>query len=141
MKKIFLALILFLNFAPALSKEVLAPAVQFDLNDYKNYFLKTTDYHLYLKSRSDYKITCDSDIIGVVWGDVDNIKMFDIKDDFGEIADMKSVIVKIKYETYSYIRLYKQSKEIVNLIVNVNPMFDNSKNITLGLCELEPYRE
>ncbi len=137
--KNFLPLILLFFALPARAGEVLAPALQFDINDYKDYFKKSTDYKVNLKSRYDYKITCDSDIIGVEWGDSENIKMFDIKDESGDIIDMKSVILKIKYETYTYIRLYKYSKEIVNLIVSVNPLFESEINQSLGLCEITPY--
>ena len=141
MNKILTLILTVLIFQTAsLAKEVLAPAVQFDIENYKNYFQKTTDYKVNIKSRSDYIITCDSDIIGVIWGDTENIKMYDIKNDFGEIADMKSVIMKTKYETYTYVRLYKYSKEIVNLILSVNPVYPADGEISLGLCKLLPYR-
>ncbi len=122
------------------ASEVLAPAIQFNIEDYKNYFRKSTDYKIYLKSRSDYKITCDSDIIGIVWGDKDNIKPYDRKNEAGEIIDMKSTILKLKYATNSYIRLYKSSREVVNIIINVNPLFDAEQTTSLGLCKLTPYR-
>lgn len=142
LKKICSIFLFFLLFElSAYSKEVLAPAIQFNINDYKEYFRKTTDYKVNLKSRSDYKITCDADIIGISWGDKDNIKVFDLKNEYDEIIDMKSTVIKLKYETYSYIRLYKSSREIVNIILGVNPMFDDDKNVGLGLCELKPYRE
>ena len=141
MKKLFFVLLISAALgAKAFSSEVLAPAVQFDTENYKNYFSKTTDYKVNVKSRSDYIITCDSDIIGVIWGDTENIKMYDIENDFGEIADMKSVIMKTKYETYTYVRLYKYSKEIVNLILSVNPVYPADGEISLGLCKLLPYR-
>ena len=120
--------------------EVLAPAIQFDLENYKDYFKKSTDYKVNLKSRYDYKITCDADIIGISWGDTENIKVFDMKDENGDIIDMKSTILKVKYETYTYIRLYKSTREIVNILVNVNPIYDNNINKSLGLCTIQPYR-
>jgi len=138
LKKLFL-LILICSPLAAFSREVLAPAVQFNLNDYKDYFKKSTDYKINLKSRYDYKITCNSDIIGIVWGDTDNIKMFDKKNEAGEIIDMKSTILKVKYETYTYIRLYKANREITNLIVSVNPIFNSEINKSLGTCALSPY--
>ncbi len=141
MKKIFLlALIFFIPVCASYPREVLAPAAQFDLEKYKNYFLKTTDFKINLKSLSDYKITCTSDIIGIVWGDKENIKIYDEKNALGEIKDMRSTVIKTKYETYSYIRLYKSSREIVNLIVGVSPMFEENQNIVLGLCKLAPYK-
>ena len=141
MNKILTLILTVLIFQTAsLAKEVLAPAVQFDIENYKNYFQKTTDYKVNIKSRSDYIITCDSDIIGVIWGDLENIKMYDIKNELNEISDMKSVILKTKHETYTYIRLYKTSKEIVNLVLSVNPVYPNDNEIRLGLCRLLPYR-
>lgn len=149
MKKSFLILavfiFVFLNAAvfaqEQFQKEVLSPAIQFDLMKYKDYFKKSTDYKADLKSLSDYRITCDSDIIGAVWGDKENIKVFDEKNEAGEIINMKTIVFKIKYETYSYIRLYKSSREVVNILLRVNPLFESDSNITLGLCKLEPYRE
>lgn len=138
--KHFLLVLLFLIQGNAFAKEVLAPAIQFNLEDYKDYFKKTTDYKVNLKSRYDYKITCDSDIIGITWGDTENIKVFDLKDENGDIIDMKSTVLKVKYETYTYIRLYKSTREIVNIILSVNPIFDNEINKSLGLCTIQPYR-
>lgn len=138
--KYFLLVLLFLIQGNAFAKEVLAPAIQFNLEDYKDYFKKTTDYKVNLKSRYDYKITCDSDIIGITWGDTENIKVFDLKDENGDIIDMKSTVLKVKYETYTYIRLYKSTREIVNIILSVNPIFDNEINKSLGLCTIQPYR-
>ena len=138
--KHFLLVLLFLIQGNAFAKEVLAPAIQFNLEDYKDYFKKTTDYKVNLKSRYDYKITCDADIIGISWGDTDNIKVFDMKDENGDIIDMKSTVLKVKYETYTYIRLYKSTREIVNILVNVNPIYDNNINKSLGLCTIQPYR-
>ncbi|HIS54892.1 TPA: hypothetical protein IAA82_08065, partial [Candidatus Galligastranaerophilus gallistercoris] len=67
MKKLFFVLLISAALgAKAFSSEVLAPAVQFDTENYKNYFSKTTDYKVNVKSRSDYIITCYSDIIGVI---------------------------------------------------------------------------
>ena len=140
MKNLFLIILFFIQGA-AFSREVLSPAVQFNINEYKDYFKKTTDYKIDLKSRCNYSITCDADIIGVVWGDTDNIKMFDIKNEAGGIIDMRSVILKIKYETYTFIRLYKSTKEIVNILVSANPLFDNKIDKSLGLCKIEPYEE
>lgn len=138
--KHFLLVLLFLIQGNAFAKEVLAPAIQFNLEDYKDYFKKTTDYKVNLKSRYDYKITCDADIIGISWGDTDNIKVFDMKDENGDIIDMKSTVLKVKYETYTYVRLYKSTREIVNIILSVNPIFDNEINKSLGLCTIQPYR-
>lgn len=138
--KHFLLVLLFLIQGNAFAKEVLAPAIQFNLEDYKDYFKKTTDYKVNLKSRYDYKITCDSDIIGITWGDTENIKVFDLKDENGDIIDMKSTVLKVKYETYTYVRLYKSTREIVNIILSVNPIFDNEINKSLGLCTIQPYR-
>lgn len=123
------------------ASEVLAPAVQFNIDDYKNYFKKTTDYKLYLKSRSDYKITCDTDIIGITWGDKDNIKVYDKKNESGEVIDMKSTILKLKYGTNSYLRLYKNSGEIVNIVINVHPLFQGEQTVSMGLCKLTSYKE
>lgn len=138
--KHFLLVLLFLIQGNAFAKEVLAPAIQFNLEDYKDYFKKSTDYKVNLKSRYDYKITCDSDIIGITWGDTENIKVFDLKDENGDIIDMKSTVLKVKYETYTYVRLYKSTREIVNIILSVNPIFDNEINKSLGLCTIQPYR-
>lgn len=142
MKKLVLIItFVFISVCTSHARDVLAPASQFDLEKYKNYFVKSTDYKINLKSLSDYKITCTSDIIGIVWGDKENIKIYDEKNDAGEIIDMKSTVIKTKYQTYSYIRLYKMSREIVNLIVGVSPMFEENQNIVLGLCKLTPYKE
>lgn len=141
MKKILALIFLFLITNQTQAREVLAPALQFDIKAYKNYFKKSTDYKVNLKTMNDYKITCDADIIGVVWGDVENLKMFDIKNEFREAIDMKSFILKVKYETYSYIRLYKSTREIVNIILSANPLFDIYQEESLGLCKITPYRE
>ncbi len=138
--KYFLLVLLFLIQGCVFAREVLAPAIQFDLENYKDYFKKSTDYKVNLKSRYDYKITCDADIIGISWGDTENIKVFDMKDENGDIIDMKSTILKVKYETYTYIRLYKSTREIVNILVNVNPIYDNNINKSLGLCTIQPHR-
>lgn len=63
-----------------------------------------------------------------------------MKDENGDIIDMKSTILKVKYETYTYIRLYKSTREIVNILVNINPIYDNNINKSLGLCTIQPYR-
>lgn len=142
MKKSFLLLIVFLLTSSfALSAEVLAPALQFDIKKYRNYFKKSTDYKANLKTRSTYKITCDADIIGVTYGDTENVNMFDIKNEYSENIDMKSVVLKIKFETYTYIRLYKSTREIVNIVLNANPLFSEDENTPLGLCKIVPYRE
>ena len=138
--KYFLLVLLFLIQGNVFAREVLAPAIQFDLENYKDYFKKSTDYKVNLKSRYDYKITCDADIIVISWGDTENIKVFDMKDENGDIIDMKSTILKVKYETYTYIRLYKSTREIVNILVNINPIYDNNINKSLGLCTIQPYR-
>ena len=138
--KYFLLVLLFLIQGTVFAREVLAPAIQFDVENYKDYFKSSTDYKVNLKSRYDYKITCDADIIGISWGDTDNIKIFDMKDENGDIIDMKSTVLKVKYETYTYIRLYKSTREIVNILVNVNPIYDNNINKSLGLCTIQPYR-
>ena len=121
-----------------LPDDVMAPAIQFNLADYTNYFKKQTKYKLQLKSRYDYKITCNEPVIGVNWGDIDNIKMYDKKNKNNEIIDMKSVYLKARNETYTYVRLYKESGEIMNLILSVSPVFDVKDKITLGLCEVIP---
>lgn len=142
MKKfVLLITVVLISICASYAREVLAPAAQFDLEKYKNYFVKSTDFKINLKSLSDYKITCTADIIGIVWGDKENIKIYDEKNEAGEIIDMKSTVIKTRYETYSYIRLYKSSREIVNLIVGVSPMFEENPNIVLGLCKLTPYKE
>lgn len=140
MKYIF-SFLIFLITTNVFAREVLAPAAQFDPVPYKNYFKKSLDYKVNLKSLSDYKITCNADIIGIVWGDKENIQIYDEKNEQNEIIDMKSTVIKTKYQTYSYIRLYKISKEIVNLAVNINPTFEDKENIYLGTCKLTPYRE
>ena len=117
---------------PAVEKtypEVSAPAVQFELQDYK----------VKLKSRSDYIVTCESEVIGLKWGDVENIALFDSKDPITDKNDLKSFIIKTKFQTYSYIRIYKYNGEIVNVIVSVNPIFSENTKENLGLCELLPY--
>lgn len=120
-----------------LPNDVLAPAVQFNLEDYKDYFKKSTDYKLEVSSRANYKITCDNEIIGVEWGDYDNVKMLDYKNK--NKNDLKSVIMKLKYETYTYIRLYQSTGEILNVMLNVNAGFEKDKTTNLGLCKVEPF--
>lgn len=124
-----------------LPNDVMAPALQFNNEDYKNYFKKSTDYKIYLKSYSDYKITCDKEIIGINFGDKTNIKINDKKNKNGELKDMKSTIIELKKETYTYLRLYKVTGEVVNIVLNVNPAFEEKQNINLGLCKIEAYRE
>ena len=149
MKKIaflFLIIVIFTGVSYAKKKksekvlpdDVLAPAIQFNLKDYTNYFKKQTRYKLQLKSRYDYKITCNEPIIGVNWGDIDNIKMYDKKNKNNEIIDMKTVYMKARNESYTYVRLYKESGEIMNLVLSVSPVFDVKDKITLGLCEVIP---
>lgn len=140
-KLLIISIILFSMMTSVYAKEVLAPALQFDIKKYKKYFKKSTDYKANLKTRSDYIITCDADIIGVTFGDVENIKMFDIKNEYNENIDMKSVVLKTKYEAYSYIRLYKSTREIVNITLNTNPLFSSEEETSLGLCKIKPYRE
>ena len=123
-----------------LPEHVMAPAVQFNLKDYKDYFKKSSDLKLNLQSKNEYVLTCESDILGINWGDVENIKIYDYKNENNE-NDMKKAIIKTKYETYSYIRLYKATGEILNLLVSVNPAFEVENKISLGLCEVEQYLE
>lgn len=136
----FLILFLFSLFVCAEAKECLAPALQLNLPEYKEYFIKPSDFIVKLKTFSDYKISCESDILGINYGDTDNLRFIDNKNDIGEIEDMKSVILKTRYETYTYIRLFKSTKEIVNLMLLVNPLYPDNQNLSLGLCKISPYR-
>lgn len=139
MRKLFTGILLVSATSAVFAAGILAPAAQLDISKYKDYFKKKSDYKVNLKSLSDYKITCSSDIAGIVWGDTENIKIFDEKNNRGEIIDMKSTVIKTKYRTNSYIRLYKVSEEIVNIVVNVSPMNSVDYSAVLGLCKLEPY--
>ncbi len=121
-------------------KDVLAPAIQFNFDDYKDCFKKSTDYKVYLHSKMKYLITCDDEIIGVRWGDLDNVVLYDKKDNMDN-TDMKKVFLKLKQKTNTYISLYKQSGEIVNIITIANSMFDDNKTYNLGLCRIDPYEE
>lgn len=123
-----------------LPESVMAPAVQFNSEDYKDYFKKTTDFKVNLKTFSDYKITCDKEIIGINWGDIENIKIYDEKNENNEVLDMKSTVLKTRYETYTYVRLYKATGEIVNIVLGTNSNFEENQKINLGLCQIEPYR-
>lgn len=124
-----------------LPKNVMAPALQFNKNDYQRYFKNQTIYAIEMKTKSQYKITCNDDIIGVNWDDIDNIHMYDIKDKNGDIIDMKTVFIKTKNESYSYIMLYKESGEIMNIKAVVNPVVNAEKEANLGLCRLYPYED
>lgn len=140
MKKFLTGLFFFILLqAQTLASDTVAPSLQLDLNQYKDYFKSSTDYQVNLKSRSDYRVSCNSSILGAVTGDVDNVILMSDYDENLE-WNMESFIVKLKYETYTYLRIYKASKEIVNVVLNVNPMFENDKTIDLGLCKIEPYR-
>ena len=119
----------------------MAPALQFNQNDYQRYFKNQTIYNIEMKTKSQYKITCNDDIIGVNWGDVDNIHMYDIKDKNGDIIDMKTVFIKTKNESYTYIMLYKESGEIMNIKAIVSPVVSAEKGMSLGLCSLSPYED
>lgn len=124
-----------------LPKDVMAPALQFDVKDYKRYFKNQTVYKVELKTKSQYKITCTDDIIGVNWSDTDNVRMFDEKDINGNIIDIKTVYVKTKNQTITYARLFKDTGEIMNLQIKVSPVFDNKAKVNLGLCDIYPYEE
>ncbi len=139
MKHLLILFIFLISLNVSYADNILVPAIQLNLNDYKNYFKKSIDYKVNLRSLSDYKITCNADIVGVKWGDIDNIGMFDIKNEY-DVLNMKSLIMKLKYETYTYVRLYQSSGEITNIILSVSPMFRGDMNINLGLCEIVPYR-
>ncbi len=119
-------------------REYLMPAVQLNLEGYMDFFKTNIDNKLNLKTRSKYKITCDFDIIGVVYADKDNIKMYDVIDEYTEENDLKSVFIKTKHETYTYIRLYKENGETVDMTVSVNARFPEDETIPLGQCTLYP---
>ena len=141
LKFIILLTLFFQIISPSLAvvnARLTAPAMELELNDYKNYFSDSTDFTLNLKTKSKYKITCQSEIIGVIYGDKENIKMYDVIDEETETNDLFSVYLKIKYETYSYIRLYKYNGEITNIILNANPIFSENETIELGVCKLYP---
>ncbi|MCD8024371.1 MAG: hypothetical protein LUE64_02425 [Candidatus Gastranaerophilales bacterium] len=119
-------------------REVLAPSVQFSLDDYKDYFLKPSDYEVNLQSRNKYLITCKEDIIGINWGDSDGVKIYDLKDEISGETNMKKAVMKLKFETYTYVRLYKSTKEVANIILSVNPVFENEEKI-IGSCKITGY--
>ncbi len=138
MKRIFLILF-FIFCPPAFSNEVLAPALQFSLDEYKEYFKSPNDFKLNLKTLTDYKISCEDEISGVEWGDTENIKMSEIRNEYTNELDMNNLVIKLKYQTYSYIRLYMSTWEVINIILTINPVFE-PKLETIGTCTIAPYR-
>ena len=121
---------------------VVAPALQYLREDYPSAFLSKDDYSIKLNTTTRYKLRCSDEITAVAVGDSVNliVKENDEPDEekmLYELAAPKDIIVKTKYETYSYMQIYTESSDLpVTVLLSVNSKNDVPSLIKLGSCSM-----
>ncbi len=122
--------------------EVVAPALQYLREDYPSAFLKTDDYSIKLNTTRRYKLRCESEITAVAIGDNENLKITENPEDneekmLYELAAIKDVIVKTRYETYTYMQIYTEDRaEPVTVMLSINSKNKVPNLITFGPCTM-----
>lgn len=141
MKK-FASLILFLMFLnTAATAEVVAPALQYLRADYPAAFVQKSDFSVKLKPHSRYKLRCSSDITSVNFGDKENLRFYTTEDEdserpLWELMSPRDVTIKTRYETYSYIEIFKAEGMPATIMVSVNKRNTVPENISIGECTI-----
>lgn len=121
---------------------VVAPALQYLREDYPSAFLSKEDYSIKLNTTTRYKLRCSDEITAVAVGDSANIivKENDEPDEekmLYELAAPKDVIVKTRYETYSYMQIYTENSDIpTTVLLSINSKNDVPSLITFGNCSM-----
>jgi len=122
--------------------EVIAPALQYMREDYPAAFLSSDDYSIKLNTKRRYKLRCSGGITGVAVGDGENLKVFqeDNEEDddkmLFEIAQGSDIVVKTKYETYTYMQIFTSGDKPVTVILSINPKNEVENLIKFGPCTM-----
>lgn len=140
LKKIFLSALIFLNL-PA-GAEIIAPALQYLREDYPSAFLTKEDYNVKLNTTTKYKLRCSGDIYAIAIGDKENLKAEENTEEESEkmLYEMtlpKDVIIKTKYETYTYMQIYTDNKDLpITVILSINSKNKVPNLINFGDCTM-----
>lgn len=140
LKKIIFILLICL-ILPA-NSEVVAPALQYLREDYPAAFLKQDDYSIKLNTTRRYKLRCESEITAVGIGDNENLKVTENPEEddekmLYELAAVKDVIVRTRYETYTYMQIYTEERaEPITVMLSINAKNKVPNLINFGGCTM-----
>lgn len=122
--------------------EVVAPALQYLREDYPAAFINKDDYSIKLNTTTRYKLRCESEITAVGIGDTENLFARENDEEaeekmLYELSAVKDIIIKTKYETYTYMQIYTaNSDEPVTVMLSINSKNDVPNLIQFGGCTM-----
>ncbi len=139
-KNFLILLICFFTTVPVFA-EVSAPALQYLKEDYPSAFLSKEDYHIKLNTTRRYKLRCTDKIEAVAIGDTENLKAFendepDEEKMLYELANSNDVIIRTKYETYTYMQIYTNSINPITVMLSINSKNEVPPLIRFGSCTM-----
>lgn len=139
-KKIFLILILCIISIPSFA-EVVAPALQYLREDYPSAFLSKDDFHLKLNTTRRYKLRCSDKITAIAIGDTENLKAYENNEPdeekmLYELANPNDIIIRTKYETYTYMQIYTNTKNPITVMLSINSKNEVPPLIRFGNCTM-----
>lgn len=126
----------------AANAEVIAPALQYSRKDYPAAFLTKDDYSIQLNTKRRYRLRCEDTITAVGIGDTDNLSAFENDEEneekmLYEHSVPKDVIIKTKYETYTYMQIYSgESETPVTVMLSINARHKVPNLIRFGKCTM-----
>ncbi len=128
-------------FAAPSYADVVAPALQYLREDYHSAFLSKEDFHLKLNTTRRYKLRCAGEITAVAIGDTENLKAFendepDEEKMLYELSGLQDVIIKTKYETYTYMQIYTDAVNPVTVLLSINSKNEVPPLIKFGDCTM-----
>lgn len=140
-KNIILCSIAVFLLIPPVFAEVVAPALQYLREDYPSAFLSKEDYHLKLNTTRRYKLRCSDAITAIAIGDPENLKAFENNEPdeekmLYELANPNDVIIKTKYETYTYMQIYTNSPNPITVLLSINSKNEVPPLIHFGDCTM-----
>ena len=139
-KNFLILLICFFTTVPVFA-EVSAPALQYLKEDYPSAFLSKEDYHIKLNTARRYKLRCSDAITAIAIGDPENLKAFENNEPdeekmLYELANPNDVIIKTKYETYTYMQIYTNSPNPITVLLSINSKNEVPPLIHFGDCTM-----
>lgn len=145
-KKVFLILLISLfcftyYFIMPSYADVVAPALQYLREDYPSAFLSKEDFHLKLNTTRRYKLRCPGEIKAVAIGDTENLKAFENDEPeeekmLYELSGLQDVIIKTKYETYTYMQIYTNTINPITVLLSINSKNEVPPLIKFGDCTM-----
>lgn len=126
----------------AANAEVIAPALQYSREDYPSAFLTKDDYSIKLNTRRRYKLRCEDTITAVGIGDTENLFAYENNEEaeekmLYEISVPKDIIIKTKFETYTYMQIYVEGQDLpVTVMLSINAKNKVPDLIRFGKCTM-----